>query len=146
MTTLRKQVEALAVARDEAVLAESQVTEAYAVWLMERGAALNTAKLKAKERVAALEAEVRAAALAEYEATKEKRPCPGIEIKMNRVVGYDPGKALTWAIEHSMALIPVQLDERIYRSLVLEGHALGVVIEEPVATIGRDLHRALKED
>ena len=145
MNTLREQVEALAIARDEAVLAESRVTEAYNAWFMEMGEGLNKAKLQAKERVTALEAEIRAAALAEYEVTKEKRPCPGVEIKMNKAVGFSPEKAIEWAKLHRMALVPESLNEKEYHNLVLNGHAPGVVTEAPVATIARNLAAALKE-
>ena len=144
--TLQEKLEELMVARDENTLAGTQYKEAFDAWLMEIGEARDHDRQLTKERVTELEAEVKELALAEYEVTKNKHLCPGVEIKINRLAGYSPDEALEWARIHQMALIPESLDEKDYAKLVLDGRAPGTITEAPQAQIARDLARALKGD
>ena len=47
---------------------------------------------------------LRRAAVAHYAATSDKRPTPGVQIKVFETLEYPPDLALDWAIEHKVGL------------------------------------------
>lgn len=142
--SLSELLKVLALKREVAERTKAKYKELYGAWYAEIGRELDEAQKAGGEAVAELEAAVRVAALAEYRQTQNKHPQPGVEIKMNTVVGYDPAKALDWAKEHRIALVPESLNAKEYKELVKGGHAPGTVQEEPVAAIARDLWKAME--
>ena len=58
----------------------------------------------AQARALMAEEALRNAALATYNATGDKHPAPGVEVKMGTKMVYDPAEALAWAVEHGMCL------------------------------------------
>lgn len=87
------------------------------------------------------EAAVRVAAIAEYEARGEKRPTPGVEVKVFSVLTYGADRALAWALEHKIALT---LDKKEFERLMGKPEARPEWVTEltqPRAQIATDLAR-----
>ena len=57
---------------------------------------------------------LREMALAEYAVTENKKPAPGLEIKIFQEIRYDPAAALVWAKQHDLAL---RLDEKAFEKI-----------------------------
>jgi len=94
----------------------------------------------------ALEQKVRETALTEYEATLDKKPAPGIEIKEFTKLKYDRTLAFQWAIEHDVALIPAKLDEKTFERVAMTTRPDFVDVRHtPQVTIAKDLTTALTE-
>lgn len=72
-----------------------------------------------------------------------KKPAPGVTIKLFTQLGYEPGKAKEWAIEHKMALaLDVKAFEAIAKTAPMD---FVIVLQVPKATIATDLTKALEE-
>ena len=82
---------------------------------------------------------LREAALGKYEVTKDKKPLPGVGIRVAEKLVYPEGQALLWANDHKMALV---LDKREFERL-MKAQAVKpgwvTVQEEVSATIATDL-------
>ena len=93
------------------------------------------------------ESAVRAEAIEEYKlCPSNKTPGPGITIKIFNVLEYEPGKALTWAIEHSLCLkLDVTSFEKLIKSGVFPYVDFVKVTEEARAQIATDLSKALQD-
>ncbi len=101
------------------------------------------------ERTAELaqaEAVLRAEAVDVFNVTRERKPCPGVEVKDFTEIDYAPATALEWAKAHKMALA---LDKKAFEGLVKAGALDGVgfvtIAKVPKATIATDLGKALTE-
>ena len=96
-----------------------------------------------KTLVETIERQLRIRAVEVYESTGKKQVAPGIAIRIEKVVAYDPAAALTWAKAHGLALT---LDAAAFEKIAI---ASGVPIEgvkvseQPKATIARDLSEAV---
>ena len=145
-TTLQEKLKELMGARDYVAEAQGAFKESIETWEAREGRQLKEAVDTAKKIASALDTEIRELALAEYRESGEKKPTPGVEIKMDKVVNYSPDLAMEWAQEHKLALIPESLDKKKYQALVLSGDAPGMITEEPVAQIAQNLPKALKGD
>jgi hypothetical protein len=117
--------------------------------------AYKTAKARRAQLAAALlEAETVAkqAGVDLYGITFEKKPAPGVGIRVNRSARYDAAQALTWAREKKLFLIPEQLDAKALDKMLLglsaDAPPIGLdfsVEETPTATLAADLAAALQE-
>src|SRR3990172_1982218 len=75
--------------------------------------------------------------LAAYRETGDKKPWPGVAIRLNRALYYEAETALAWAKEHGLALA---LDVAAFKAIAKVQPLEFVRIEpEPVATIAQDL-------
>ena len=87
-----------------------------------------------------MEGSIRDAALAAFQATGDKHPFPGVEVKVFTTLTYDPRDALLWAEEHRVAL---QLDKRTFEGIARgpTGKSMEFLhtSEEPRAQIASDL-------
>ena len=100
---IRKQLQVVAEARRKETKLEKRYGDLIAAFDAEHdGLVVETIKSKAARQAA--EAELREVAVAHYEATGEKHPTPGVEIKIVKRLEYEEGAALAWAIEHTLAL------------------------------------------
>ena len=90
------------------------------------------------------ESAVRAEAIEEYKlCPSNKTPGPGITIKIFDILEYEPGKALTWAIEHKVALkLDTPTFEKIAKVSPLDFVGIG---QEPRCQIATDLSKALED-
>ena len=95
--------------------------------------------------LAETEASLRADALVEYNRTGNRKPAPGVEVKLFEVLTYDAMKAFAWAKEHQVAL---SLDKKLFESLAKsDGNRPDFVAvnQEPRSQIATDLDKALAE-
>ena len=110
------------------------------LWNAEHKALLDSIFILAQQLPEA-ETSLRAAAIEAYKATGNKTPGPGLAIKIMTRLEYELKDALTWAIEHKMALkLDSSAFEKIAKTTTLE---FVRVDEEPMATIATDLDKAL---
>jgi hypothetical protein len=139
---LATRVTELAQARARAAQQAAAVDLARRAWL-EANAELLTAAKETGGAVTFLEGQVRQLALQAYEVTGEKKPTPGISIRMETVVEYDPQEAFEWARSTRLCL---QLDRAGFEAMAKTNPEVchGVrVTQEPKATIARDLGAVL---
>lgn len=98
-----------------------------------------------KEYVAAVdvaEVALRAVAQDEYNRTKEKKPAPGVEIKLFKEYAIDETAGLAWAKEKDLCLIPAKLDVAAIKKLAtVQPLPFVVVSEVPKVTIAVDLSK-----
>ena len=80
----------------------------------EENACIIEGKRAADAALAAAEADVRTLARAHYDATKQTKPIPGIEVKEFDVFSYDSARAFEWAKQTGLALVPESLDETAF--------------------------------
>ena len=95
--------------------------------------------ISVRSRVAAKEAEVRNAVLAEYDRSGNKRPTDFVGIRVTRKVQFTAEAATAWARDYAPDLLVV--DTKRFEKGVLAGVLNGpaVVTEQPTATIATDL-------
>ena len=87
------------------------------------------------------EGALRARAVEVYNQTGNKKPAPGVEIKMFTKLTYDEVEALKWASEHWIAL---KLDKAVFEKIAKAAPPDFVAVtQEPQATIATDLSRYL---
>lgn len=98
-----------------------------------------------KERSAAADAAeiaLRAVAAEEYERTKERKPAPGIEIKLYKQYAINEVAGLAWAKEKDLCLIPASLDVAAIKKLAtVQALSFVMVSEVPKVTIATDLSK-----
>lgn len=98
----------------------------------------------AMDRVAASELSVRTLAVEHFNATQETQPAPGIGIRVSKVYGYDQTRALAWAKETKLCLVPESLDEAaLFKIAAVQPLEFVTVTKEASATITKDLEKAL---
>jgi alkanesulfonate monooxygenase SsuD/methylene tetrahydromethanopterin reductase-like flavin-dependent oxidoreductase (luciferase family) len=89
------------------------------------------------------EFDLRASALTVFSATEDKHPTPGVSIRVTTRVVYDRDEALAWAKAKGVALT---LDAKAFEGLAKHDRDLPAsVVEDPQATIAKDLRAALRE-
>lgn len=94
--------------------------------------------------VTAAEIAIRAVAEAEYRTTLNRKPAPGIEIKVFKEYLIDEEEGLRWAQEKKLCLIPEKLDITAIKKLATVTPLPFVVIEDvPKAQIATNLEKVL---
>jgi len=98
-----------------------------------------------KEHLAAVnaaEVALRALAAEEYERTKERKPAPGLEIKLFKQYAIDEVAGLAWAKEKDLCLIPAKLDVHAIKKLAtVQPLAFVTITELPKIQITTDLSK-----
>ena len=94
------------------------------------------------EELADVDANLRTEAVAAYLETGERKPAPGIEIKVFDALHYNPDDAYEWAKEHGLAL---KLDDAAFKNIA-KAQRLDFVdyVQEPKATVATDLGKVLE--
>ena len=83
------------------------------------------------------ETALREAALGVYQQTGEKKPAPGVEVKLRTNLIYEEAAALVWASEHKIALA---LDKKAFEKVAKASPLPFVLVEQtPFATIATEL-------
>lgn len=96
------------------------------------------------DAVAAAELMVRTLTVDTFKATGNKKPAPGVEIKMKKEYEVDEVAALKWAIEKDLCLIPQQLDLKAVTKLAsVQPLPFVRIHEEPQPQISTDLDKVL---
>ena len=80
----------------------------------------------------------------EYARTDNKKPAPGVEVKLFKRLDYDAGEALAWARSKQMCLVPEALNIAAFKKIA-QATPLPFVFyhEEPQVTIATKLDEAL---
>lgn len=139
-------VYALRDARIEEGRVATLLKERQAAFDKENAALLASVK-DAKSTSSAADTALRAIALEAYKTTKEKKPTPGVEVKMRTIYTYDANKAFEWAREKKMALLPERLDVPAFEKIVTATKIDFVTIdEEPAVQIASDLVKHIGAD
>jgi len=82
-------------------------------------------------------------AIISYEIDGNRKPVPGVEIKLFTRLSYETGKAFDWALDHKISL---SLDKKIFETLAKVNPPPFVTIrQEPMAQIATDLSKEIKE-
>ena len=90
-----------------------------------------------KLKISYLTCDISAAALKEYEETKNNKPYPGIGIRLMKKMEYNEKDAMQWAQEHNLAL---KLDVRDFeKHAVVSKLDFVKVVEVPKVTISANL-------
>ncbi|MBE3039171.1 MAG: hypothetical protein IMZ62_10215 [Chloroflexi bacterium] len=101
-----------------------------------------------KADVARLEAEIKAAALLEYEQTQDKHPAEGVNVKEITSYNYEVPAALVWAEVYApVCILPPTLNERAFNELCksdLTRPGFVVVETTPRVEIAKDLSKVLE--
>ncbi|KKN31861.1 hypothetical protein LCGC14_0819850 [marine sediment metagenome] len=136
-------VRAVHVAREVEEVAQQVISLSQMVWAATNADVL-AIRDEAKEKRAKAEEALREAGLKEYEATKNKKPFPGVGIRVSEKPLYSFEMALAWAQEHHLAL---SLDKNVFEGIVsnMDIKPSFVVMEKKTtATIATDLGKVLE--
>lgn len=79
-----------------------------------------------EERLKVLRAQIQEVAAMHYAATGDKKPAPGLTIKMFEVLDYDLGEALAWCEQNAPTVIKRTLDARAFEKVAV---ALGAPVQ-----------------
>ena len=144
--TLHTLLRDIAIARAELSATKGVLAEKEAVF-REANADLFDAKSTLEARIADRESQVKALAVAMYQATGEKKPADGVQVKLFTTLNYDKEKAFHWACETGIAVMPTALDvkafEKIAKATVIP---FVTITEEPRPSIDSDLSHLLEGD
>lgn len=105
----------------------------------QENAVLIEEKCKLADACSQAEAKLRELTLDAYRATGNKKPAPGVGIRITKSVEYDPTEARKWASSKGACLM---LDAKAFEAVVLKSvfdDAPGKVVERPQATIAKEL-------
>lgn len=132
----------------------ARIRRAYARLVAEIKAAEDALRVSLAEKIAekqyeagaleAAEAQLRALAIEHFTRTGERKPTPGVEIKMKTSLDYDAVAALAWAKQTGLALVPESVDDKALRQIAKATPLPFVTTTEtPQAQIATDLEKAL---
>jgi hypothetical protein len=100
-----------------------------------------------KQSLQELDNEIRSAAVLEWEESGNKKPFPGIGIRVTKKFGYDFDKALEWSKENMPALLTLDVKKFEKVLTVSEPAGLSLNIDYvPIATIAKDLSMYLEDE
>lgn len=95
-------------------------------------------KARREADIAQCEADVKALARAHYDATGDKTPLTGVEVKLYNTMAYADGDALAWAKRTNMALVPESLDRKAFEKIAAAAPLDFVTYgKEPRVTLGK---------
>jgi hypothetical protein len=146
MYELTERIEVLA--KERAVLATLQqtrdevVAEIDASELGQRLRATEDSITESNRRLRQIEEQVRILALAKYSETGDKKPAPGIGIRVMKKMVYDEGAAIEWCKDHGGMFVVEALDKKPFERVAVDIGAPVTVEERPIATIAKELSGA----
>ena len=133
---LKQQINTVVEAREATRLAISVREASYQKWAEANEGLLNNESLAKLGRDTA-EAKLRELALETYAVTGDKAVAYGIGIRVLTRLAYEDSDAMSWALEHKLAL---KLDTSAFEKIAKTSNLMFVNIsEEPQATIATDL-------
>lgn len=147
LTPLQETLKKLRDARAKAAAFKAELTAKQAEFA--KSVATLVASLKAEtEAVSALDETARLLAVAHFQATKEKKPTPGIEVKLGETMDFDHAQAFAWATAKGMCITPPALDVDAFMAVAeamrkTEPLPFVTFTETPKAQIAKDLDKAL---
>lgn len=135
---MRTLVQQVASCRDKAQEAKDALSDARRRFEEEHFALIEAAQT-AQAALSDAEALLREEARREFERTGDKKPGPGVAIRLLKRPVYEDQAALSWAMEHKLCL---QLDRKAFEKVAVDLEFVGVR-EEAQVTIATDLAAAL---
>ena len=139
---LRNQIQAVIQARKKHADLASQRLAAQEMWELAHTELLDAFRESLDQKLEAEQA-LKDMALTTFRLTGEKKPAPGVEVKMFKVLDYIPWDAFNWAVKHSLAL---QLNIAEFEKIAKVNTPDFVTItEKPKATIAQDLEKTVNE-
>jgi len=138
---LTEQVKIVALARQRAQQAATVKTDARVEWEDQNKDLLEWA-IQTAQAVTDAESKLRELTLKAYVETGSKAPAPGVSVKIFQTLEYAEAQALTWALDHRMA---VKLDAKAF-GRIAEASPIDFVTkkEEPRAQIATNLDEYIK--
>jgi len=141
MTPLLERVIELADLRARAAKSREQLRVRYEEFNRANAGLIENVKEQASA-VDSAEVALRAVALERYDITKDKKPAPGVEIKMFKEYTIDEEAGLAWAKEKQLCLIPAKLDVAAIKKLATVQPLPFVLVDEvPKVTLAVDLSK-----
>ena len=139
------QIRAVAEARQKAQQAKATYQKLFDEWCGDNAEIIeNVAETRGEVNVA--EAMLRLMALDIYKETGNKKPAPGVAIRLIKYLDYDPELAIEWAVAAKITQF-LKLDKGTFERIALNMPLPFVEIrEEPQATIARDLYKVDNAD
>jgi hypothetical protein len=116
-------------------------TPEYHFWLIRKGATD-----LAIEDVHRAEATVRIAAVETYFATLNKKPAPGVQIRLYREIDYDPVQLLTWCKTNAPTLVVESLKDGFLKAVEKLPGAPIDITDNPRPLIAADLSQYLTSE
>ena len=105
-------------------------------------APIRTRMAELKEQITFAEEVIQAQSLEAYEKHQDKKPLPGVSVKVFMVLKYEEEKALNWAVSKGMCL---SLDKKAFEKVAsAAGLEFVEQVEEPRVQISKDLTEALE--
>ena len=152
--TLREYVVRVAELREGLATLQLEVKAAQQAFALAHADLLSDVAIRAAA-VTTAEAELRAVALERFSATEDKAPAPGVSIRIQKRIQYDREQALAWAKAKFYAPwstsigvaagVALTLDTKAFEGLAKHDRTVPAqVIDEPQATIAKDLRAALE--
>jgi hypothetical protein len=141
MSDLTARVIDLKFLRDRSEFSHGLLKEAYEAFQKDNARLIEDAKVHAAA-VTSAETALKAVAAEEYATTKERKPAPGIEIKLFKEYAIDEAAGLAWATEKQLCLIPAKLDVAAIKKLAtVQPLPFVKIAEVPKVTIATDLSK-----
>ena len=138
---VRKLAEAraeLATHKTEKAKLEDRITAEIVEKYGDEGARLNELIAAAQQAEIAADEALRAAAVAQYEATQDKRPHPAVTVKVYTTLSYEEADALEYCQKHLPKAL--KLDRREFEKVARAAEPVFVTfVVEPKATVATDL-------
>ena len=138
MTPLEDQIQKVRELRALHVSMKMGIDKKRAAWEKENEKLL-TSEAACRKTLTEEEARLREFALTAYQETGDKKPAPGVGIRIVKVCEFDPTEAKKWAVSIGACLA---LDETAYKAALTKGIfdcMPGTVKEVPQATISKEL-------
>jgi len=143
MSTLRSAVASLAETRAALAAMTETLATARAEWNAAHETEMRNVALL-QQAVTRQEADVRALALTAYRETEDPHPAPGVSVRLYEMLDYSADRALEWARQTGLALVPAALDRRAFEKIAKATPLPFVMyVDAPKALIAADLDAAL---
>lgn len=127
-------------ARKESAKLKEEKYKSHEQWLIDN-AVLICKYAEIQGIVAQIEDGIRLAVLYRFQEDNDKKPAPGIVIKIFQKILYDPKQAYIWALSHRVALqLDIKEFEKIAKVIPVD---FVTISEEPKVMIAADLDRVL---
>ena len=141
--SLDQRVRQVHLLRTELAERKASVKQLREEWESKHSPILATVR-NAEVRLGEHETELRQAVLRDYGVTGEKKPTPGVEVKIFETLAYEDADAFAWANEHGIAL---SLDKRVFEGIAkgAAGNDMDFVTkgDEARVQIAQDLNKHL---
>ncbi len=144
LTQLAKARQVLAAAEEAVAQAQADLAESP---LHKRVLLAQAHRDQMRQLVNDTDAEARALARQSFEATGEKKPAAGVEVKLFRRLRYDAAEAFAWCKSNAPTFLRESIDTKSFERVAHELPGAPVTVEyEPRPQIAKDLSEYLAQE